>query len=317
MPTSSETSRRRSSSRRLSPELASLDQQIQQRFRQLRESICIAEPGRLKVAERLAIQRAILGEVLGLRPGEVAAIESSRDGVPASVLLSLMQRYELSVQFFLVEGLPPSPSFQLEQQQRQLQGLLTELRAAASAAPKPSSHPGLAEPPRKGGWLKGLPRSPKTPEQQALRDLWKQARDQGFTPPTLEALIEWGRQHGIETPQPPPAKTVRKRKRKSATSRAKRRRSPIRKGGWLKGLPRTPKTPEQIQIRQIWEEARSRGLRFSTIEDLKAWWTETEAIPESQPASEASTQRSTRTQARKTRKRRPATKPETEESPET
>ncbi len=316
MPTSSDTSRGRSSSRRLPPELASLDRRIQQRFQQLRESIRIAEPARLRVAEHRAIQRAILGDVLGLSPGEVAAIESSRDGVPASILLSLMQHYGLSAQFFLVEGLPPSPSFLYEQQQRELQGLLTELRAAASAAPRPSPRPSQAEPPRKGGWLKGLPRTPKTPEQLALRDLWKQARDQGFTPPTLEALLEWGRQHGIEVPEPAPVKAKRSRPRKSKTSRGARRRSPVRKGGWLKGLPRTPKTPEQFQIRRIWEEARSRGLGFSSLEDLKIWWGQAQPTPESQPTAEASTPRPTRAPGRKTRKSQPSPAPETEESAE-
>lgn len=278
MPTSSGASRGHSSSRRLSPELAALDRRIQQRFRQLREAISVVEPTRLKVAEFRTAQRTILGDVLGLTPGEVAAIESSRDGVPASVLLSLMQHYGLSAQFFMVEDMPPSPSFLYEQQQREIQGLLVELRAAAAAIPK-SSSASQAEP-RKGGWLKGLPRNPRTPEQQALRDLWQQARDQGFVPISIENLLEWGRQHGFEIPEPPPVKLKRSRARKSMQLRGARRYSPVRKGGWLKGLPRNPKTPEQIQTRRIWEEARNLGLRFSSLEDLKAWW------DQNQPASE-------------------------------
>ena len=43
-------------------------------------------------------------------------------------------------------------------------------------------------------------------------------------------------------------------------------------------MPRTPKTPEQIQIRRIWEEARSRGLRFSSLEDLNAWWAQAQPV---------------------------------------
>ena len=315
MPTSSDTSRGRSSSRRLSPELASLDRRIQQRFQQLREAICLAEPTRLKVTERRATQRAILGDVLGLTAGEVAAIETSRDGVPASVLLSLMQHYGLSAQFFLVEGLPPSPSFMHEQQRREMQGLLTELRAAAAAAPKPSSRPSQAAP-RKGGWLKGLPRTPRTPEQQALRDLWQQARDQGFTPTSMEALLEWGRQQGLEVPEPTPVKPKRTRARKGAPLRGARRRSPVRKGGWLKGLPRTPKTPEQIQIRRIWEEARSRGLRFSSLEDLNAWWAQAQPVPEDQQTAEASAPRRSRAPGRKTRNTQPSPRPAAPESAE-
>ena len=122
-----------------------------------------------------------------------------------------------------------------EQQRREMQGLLMELRAAAAAAPKPSSRTSQAEP---------------------------------------------------------------------------------RKGGWLKGLPRTPKTPEQIQIRRIWEEARSRGLRFSSLEELSAWWAQTQPVPEDQQTAEASAPRRSRAPGRKARNNQPsprATAPESAE----
>lgn len=320
MPTSSDAPRKRSSTRRLSPELASLERRVQQRFQMLRESIRLAEPTRLKAAERRTLQRAILGEALNLGPAEIAAIETSKDGVPASVLLSLMQRYELPVGFFLVEGLPPSPSFLIEQQQRELQGLMTEIRAAAAAIPKARLRPEQEDSPRKGGWLKGLPRTPRTPEQLALRDLWRLAREQGFIPPSLEALVEWGRQNGIEIPEPPPAKTRRPRRRPSAAPRSSKRKSQGRKGGWLKGLPRVAKTAEQEELRRIWREARNQGLRFSNIQDLKAWWAQTQ-IPSQDPslvepvvesAPEPAVKRPAPPRAKKNPRRRssPAARPE-------
>ncbi|HXE73505.1 MAG TPA: J domain-containing protein [Candidatus Nitrosotenuis sp.] len=44
-----------------------------------------------------------------------------------------------------------------------------------------------------------------------------------------------------------------------------------RKGGWLKGLPRRPRTPEEREIVAAWRAARSQGRTFSSVEELMAW----------------------------------------------
>ncbi len=281
MPSSSDTTRGRSSTRRLPPDLATLNRFIQQRFQELREAIHLAGQARLKASERRSRQQSLLGEALGLSAADVAVIESARDGVPASVLLRLMHKYELSAQYFLTPETPLPPAFVIEQQRREFEALLADLRSsiplAGTLRPRQRSAAGTG---RKGGWLRGLPRNPKTPEQLAIRSLWEQARDSGFVPTTIEELRQWGLEHGMAVPepapvQPGPGRSRRGRARKASGSRAGKGRTTSRKGGWLKGLPRKPTTPDEILTRRIWEEARKQGRHFSSIASLKQWWAET------------------------------------------
>ncbi len=291
MPSSSETHRGRSSIRRLPPDLAALNRLIQQRFEELRAAIRVPEPTRLKASERRSRQQTILGEALGLSAADVAVIEGARDGVPAAVLLRLMHAYALPVEYFLVEGAPLPPAFVLEQQQREFEALLVSLRASTSTgAPwtRPRPRDGGTSG-RKGGWLKGLPRNPRTPEQLALRHLWGQARSTGFVPATLEELRQWGRQQGLEVPDPIPVQSGPDRPRSNRAPRntgSRKTKGAARKGGWLKGLPRKPLTPEEEYLRQIWLEGRKRGLHFATLAGLRQWWAES-GLAETMPPPEA------------------------------
>jgi len=278
MTSSSDTVRGRSSVGRLPPDVAALNRLIQKRFQELREAIHLPEPTRLKSGERRSGQQAILGEALGLSAAEVARFEAARDGLPAAVLLRLMHRYALTPDYFLAPEAPLPAIFVFEQQQREFENLLGNLRAFTPVTGPARGHlrqRGGQVPGRKGGWLKGLPRNPRTPHQLALRHLWEQARASGFVPATIEELGQWGLEHGMPLPAPDSAPPVASRAnsgRSRRQSRTRKTRASGRKGGWLKGLPRKPTTPEDFHLRQIWQEGRKRGLHFASLAGLKQWW---------------------------------------------
>lgn len=300
MPISSDPSRGRPSSRRLPPELIALNRQIQKRFQDLREAIHVPDSARLKQADRRSQQQRLLGEALGLQAADIAALEGNREGLPAALLLRLMLRYDLSPQYFNSLEAEPSATFQVEQKRREFEAMIEELKERGGVLPAPARP--RAEAPRaraaagrKGGWLKGLPRNPKTPEQLTVRRLWEMARDKGFIPNSLEALREWGRKEGIEGaeaipihPAAPEGGGRGSSRRTHSISKATRRKAQSRKGGWLKGLPRNPKTPEQLEIRRMWDEARRQNRHFSSLEALKDWWghrhESSEAAPVPAPA---------------------------------
>jgi hypothetical protein len=123
---------------------------------------------------------------------------------------------------------------------------------------------------RKGGWLKGLPRSPRTAWGREVVAAWKAARQQGLVFGSIEELQAWagiaGRPTGLERGRPRIDSGPARRPRPREGSRRGQR-----KGGWLKGLPRNPKTPEDLELVANWRAARERGLHFGSIEELRAW----------------------------------------------
>ena len=57
-----------------------------------------------------------------------------------------------------------------------------------------------------------------------------------------------------------------------------RPRQPVRRrtstGGWMKGLPRRAKTPEQAALIAAWRRGRDEGRHFNGVDDVKAYQAE-------------------------------------------
>jgi transcriptional regulator with XRE-family HTH domain len=336
-------------------EIQGLSRKIAARLRAIRESVYVS--GDLNAAKRKAAQQEVLARQLGVAPATLDRYESGREPVPAAVLLRLMERYGIRAEHFLTEGVQVPPQFQSEQRQQQMTELIARLqaavdrlgkaapagqaeRAAGAARPSPLTRragagPAAAPGGRKGGWLKGLPRRPKTEAEKAIVAAWKEARAKGVTFSSIDELMAWKRsgkvpRAGARPPARPPSRAARGRAKaaapkapaagakaapktpatrakaapktpatrakaapktpatrakaapktpaarakatpKAPAARAKAAAPAGRKGGWLKGLPRRPKTDEEKAIVEAWKEARMVGYSASSIEDLMRW----------------------------------------------
>lgn len=56
---------------------------------------------------------------------------------------------------------------------------------------QPSAPKSAANGSSRSGWLKGVPRSPKTPDEQKLADDYARAREAGYNPADLGDLARW------------------------------------------------------------------------------------------------------------------------------
>lgn len=162
-----------------SPIVRELDEQIAERLRVLRQGLFVATHGEsIGKKERRDRQREVLANEMGVKPEFVEMVENRRKRLSASHVLLLQKRYHLDADFFSDEKARLPMVFVLEQQQQEMSQRMEILGAAGSYLSRPRS--GVQR--RRtstGGWMKGLPRRAKTPEQAALIAAWRRGREEG------------------------------------------------------------------------------------------------------------------------------------------
>lgn len=79
--------------------------------------------------------------------------------------------------------------------------VLKDIQTSLGIQPSGSSKP-AANGSARSGWLKGVPRSPKTPDEQKLADDYKRAREAGYNPADLPDLAKWVTENPAPAPKP-------------------------------------------------------------------------------------------------------------------
>ncbi|MCR5662116.1 MAG: hypothetical protein K6G50_08315 [bacterium] len=263
--------RTRTSIRKLNTQLSEMNKVIQEQFVMLRKAIFV--PHEYAVREHERRQREILAAEIDVSPEIITALEKTKDSMPASVLIRLMQRYMLSTNYFSEPDAPLSSAFIAEQKALENKYLLENIQAMQKEGASIASRRINA---KKGGWLKGLPRHPKTDEERTIFAIWEEAKRQGYKPTNIGELVAWGADGGF-----PEAEAIleklksSKRMRKVRSSNVVsigRPRHIIKAGGWLKGVPRHPKNPAEERCLKIWKFTRKIGINFDNVDAMLDWW---------------------------------------------
>lgn len=291
----------RFSSRRLPVSLVDLNEAARSQFVRLREALFVPDPispSRLRDA-----QRQVLADILETTSSAIAALEKADYPIPAAVILRLMQHYGIGVEYFVNSKSRLPLAFSYEQKTAELSHIAAALQQATLQAGADGMEPSAKQVgSRRGGWLKGLPRHPKNEEQFALHDVWKTAKERGFVANNLEELISWGIEQNLES-----ALVLQKKTELAHDSggpmrliggvaRYHRRNHSARKGGWLKGVPRRPTTEEGKKLLAVWQATRDAGVQFDTIEEMLAYWHESNR-PIPMPSKPRASRRKNRKQA--------------------
>ena len=275
-----EPAKHRVSVRRLPGELQKLNLCIKEKIRHLRHSIYVqSDKSR---SERRSAQRNVLARILGLPTNYVSSLETGKDAVPAAILLILLERYKLSPRYFVSLDEPLSPVFLAEQRLQEMSDTIKTvksafLRRAAGASEDTLTIDEASFMRKRGGWLKGLPRHPKTQQQIAIYNVWQAAREAHYPAHDLEDLLRWGTEQNI-----PGASEIKLSLASGLHDSVGQEtildanlRLPViasKRGGWLKGVPRSPKNDHEAMVLQAWNETRRLGLQFTSIDELLAWW---------------------------------------------
>lgn len=162
-----------------SPVVRELDELLADRLRTFRQALYVPTHGEsIGKKERRNLQRETLAQEMGVKPEFVEMVENRRKRMSASHVLLIMKRYHLDVNYFCDAQARLPVTFLLEQQQQELNHRMEILGAAGTylSRPRPTAHRRRTS---TGGWMKGLPRRAKTPEQAALIAAWRRGRDEG------------------------------------------------------------------------------------------------------------------------------------------
>lgn len=263
--------RTRTSIRKLNAQLTEMNKVIQDQFVMLRKAIFVPHEYAARECEKR--QREILAAEIDVSPEIITALEKTKDSMPASVLIRLMQRYMLGTDFFSEPDTPLSSAFIAEQKAHENKYLLENIQAMQKEGAPLGSRRISA---KKGGWLKGLPRNPKTDDEKTIFAIWEEAKRQGYKPTNIGELVAWGADGGFPEAEAilEKLKTSKRmrRSRPANTVSIGRPRNISKAGGWLKGVPRHPKNPAEERCLQIWHFTRKLGINFNSADDMLQWW---------------------------------------------
>ena len=250
---------------KLSQELLDLNAVMQSQFIRLRESLFVSD--KLSRLEQVRQQRQILAKRLGVHEKLIKAVEKTKSTLPGTVIFRLIQIYHLSADYFCSTNAALSDFFTMEQKMLEFECKFSTLQSS-NAGNSESGKARLNELPfmRRGGWLKGMPRKPKSEDDLRLIALYEESRRKRYIPISVADLRRWANENGIDIyaltlPDIPIVKVVNAKK--SAKDR--------RRGGWLKGMPRKDLTPEQQEWRRIWDTYRSQGIQFKSLDELRSF----------------------------------------------
>ena len=255
---------------KLSAELLAVNKVMQEKFILLRQSIFA--PQDFTTMERVRSQRHTLAQILGVHDKLVRAIEKTPSTLPATVLFALIRHYNLSVNYFTVSEVALSEQFIVEQKLKEFEYFMNSRRTAGSASHPLNSHFSRGESQRKGGWLKGLPRKAKDQNDAYLLALWHEAKKRSFSPNSVEDMMTWAKDNNIRVSVNIVAAGSNDAKHAKNSPRRRGHSSASRRGGWMLGLPRIPRTEEQKEQVRIWRIAQDKGLRFNSVKEMMIWW---------------------------------------------
>ncbi len=254
---------------KLSAQLLDLNANMQKKFILLREAIFV--PAGLTKMEGKRRQRAVLAKILGVHEKLVHAIEKTHNTLPATVIFKLMEYYNLPLEYFTTKEATLSEQFIIEQKLQEFDyKLATGNSVSRTSNDTMNPQAAQASPAKKGGWMKGLPRKAKSDEDLRLLEIWREAKKRDFTPKNIDDLLNWANNNNIDI-----AMVKRPDEAMPATNghkRRYRREQHSKRGGWMRGLPRQPKTDEQKEQVRIWQISRELNLKFNSVKELMAWW---------------------------------------------
>ncbi len=191
-----------------SPVVRELDEQLADRLRAVRQALYVPTHGEsMGKKERRNHQRELLANEMGVKPEFIEMAENRKKRLSASHLLLIMKRYQVDVSFFFDTQARLPAAFVLEQQQQELSHRMEILGAAGTYLSRPR------QPVRRrtstGGWMKGLPRRAKTPEQAALIAAWRRGRDEGRHFNGVDDVKAYQAEIGSEKPEEPKKRAER------------------------------------------------------------------------------------------------------------
>ncbi len=264
--------RTRASIKKLNAQLADMNKVIQEQFVQLRKSIYV--PREFAMREHEKRQREILAAEIDVQPEVIAALEKTKESIPASILIRLMQRYMLSTDYFIDTETPLSSAFISEQKNNETKYLLENLQAMQRDEPGKLLRSRNSF--KKGGWLKGLARHPKTEDDKIIFAIWEDAKRKGYKPTNIGELVAWGVDEGFKEAEPILEKLKKakhtRRGHSASTVSIGRKLAMFKSGGWLKGVPRQPKNPSEERCLKIWKFTRKIGINFESADAMLDWW---------------------------------------------
>lgn len=162
-----------------SPVVRELDELISERLRVLRQGLFVPTHGEsIGKKERRNRQREVLANEMGVKPEFVEMVENRRKRMSASHILLLQRRFQLDADFFADEKARLPLVFIVEQQQQEIAQRIEILGGASGFLGRQRAAPQRRRT-STGGWMKGLPRRAKTPEQAALIAAWRRGREEG------------------------------------------------------------------------------------------------------------------------------------------
>ncbi|MBQ7568480.1 hypothetical protein IJT17_06710 [bacterium] len=255
---------------KLSSEMLASNKVMQEKFIMLREAIFAPENWTRQ--ERVRAQRHELAQTLHVHDKLIRAIEKTSSTLPATVLFALIKHYNLSADYFVLRETALSEHFVLEQKIKEFEYRFASSSPTQHRSDSGRNRNGHSDVPRRGGWLKGLPRKAKDNNDAYLLALWQEAKRRNYSPSSVNDMIQWAQENSIRINASNIAVHSPERQASKPELRRRTRTSGMRRGGWMLGLPRSPRTDEQKEQVRIWRIAQELGLRFNSVNEMMAWW---------------------------------------------